>query len=152
MGLLTRTQQNTPATTNSLRDDFENVLKSFWDGNGHFDGLFSNGDWNPSVDVSENDEAYEVKVDLPGVKAEDIDISVTNDRLTIQGERTEEKETKDKTVHRVERSSGSFYRSIALPTGTDPDKVSADADNGVITITVPKGAEAKAKKITVKPK
>lgn len=64
----------------------------------------------------------------------------------------EEKETKDKTVHRVERSYGSFYRSIALPTGTDAEKVSADSDNGVITITVPKGAEAKAKRIAVKPK
>ncbi len=152
MGLLTRTQPNAPATIDRLRDDIENVLKSFWDGNGHFDGLFGESGWNPSVDVAENDDAYEVKVDLPGVKAEDIDISVTNDRLTIQGERKEEKETKDKTVHRIERSSGSFYRSIDLPMGTDADKVSADADNGVITITIPKGAEAKGKKIAVKPK
>ncbi len=152
MGLLTRTRPTVPATIERLRDDFENVLKNFWEGNGEMEGVLGTGNWQPRVDVSENDEGFEVKVDLPGIKPEDVDISVTNDRLTIQGERKEEKETKDKTFHRVERSYGSFYRSISLPTGTDADKVSADSDNGVITITVPKGAEAKAKRIAVKPK
>ena len=152
MGLLTRTRPAVPATIGRLRDDFENVLKTFWDGNEEMEGLLGNGNWQPRVDVSETDEAFEVKVDLPGIKPEDVDISVTNDRLTIQGERKEEKETKDKTVHRVERSYGSFYRSIALPIGTDAERVSADSDNGVITISVPKGPEAKARRIAVKPK
>ncbi|MEM9587573.1 MAG: Hsp20/alpha crystallin family protein [Planctomycetota bacterium] len=151
MGLLTRTRPTVPSTIDRLRDDFESVLRNFWDGDDEMEASFA-GDWKPSVDVAETDKAYEIKVDLPGIKPEDVDISVTNDRLTIQGERKEEKETKDKAQHRIERRYGSFYRSIALPAGTDADNVSADADNGVITVTVPKGEEAKAKRIAVKPK
>jgi HSP20 family protein len=152
MGLLTRRASSVPATVDRLRDEFDRVLQHFWDGNGDFEELSAVGDWHPSVDVSENDNSFEVKVDLPGIKPEDVDISVTDDRLTIQGERKEEKETKEKTRYRVERRYGSFYRSIALPAGTESDSVSAASDNGVITITVPKGTQAKAKRIAVKPK
>ena len=149
MGLLTRTRSSLPATVDRLREEFDNALQNWWAGD--LD-LLTNGDWQPRVDVSESEAAIEVKVDLPGVNPEDVDVSVTDDRLTIQGKREEEKETKEKTFRRVERRYGSFYRSISLPPGTEGDKVAAVSDNGVITITVPKGEKAKAKKIAVKPK
>ena len=152
MGLLTRTRQNAPATIDRLRDEFDRVLQNWWGDEGDLDELFSVREWKPSVDLSETDDAIEVKVDLPGIKPDDVDISVSENRLTIQGERKEEKETKDKTRHRVERHYGSFYRSITLPPGTEADKVAATSDNGVITITVPKAAEAKATKVPVKPR
>jgi HSP20 family protein len=152
MGLLTKHRSSVPTTLDHLRDEVEGALQNWWSGNGEFEELLSGGNWQPRVDISESENALEVKVDLPGIKPEDVDISVTDDRLTIQGERNEEKETKDKTVHRVERRYGSFYRSIALPTGTQADDVSAESDNGVITIRLPKPAESKAKRISVKPK
>ncbi len=151
MGLLTRHRSSVPTTIDRLREEFDRALQNWWSA-GEFEELAAGGDWQPSVDISESEDALEVKVDLPGIKPEDVDISVTDNRLTIQGERKEEKETKDKTVHRVERRYGSFLRSIGLPPGAEPDKVSAESDNGVITITVPKAAEAKAKKIDVKPR
>lgn len=152
MGLLTKQRSSVPTTLERLREEVDGALQSWWGGNGEFEELLSGGNWQPSVDISESEDALEVKVDLPGIKPEDVDISVTDDRLTIQGERNEEKETKDKTVHRVERRYGSFYRSIALPAGTQADDVSAESDNGVITIRLPKAAESKAKRIAVKPK
>ena len=153
MGLLTTRERSAiPTTVDRLRDEFNRALQNWWNDTTELKELFTGGDWNPSLDISETDEAVEIKVDLPGIKPEDMEIRVTDDRLTIQGERKEEKETKNKTIRRVERSYGSFYRSIALPAGAKADDVSAVSDNGVITITVPKGDAAKAKKIKVKPK
>lgn len=152
MGLLTRQRQSSvPTTIDRLRDEFDRALQNWWS-NGDFEELTAGGDWQPSVDISETEDALEVKVDLPGIKPEDVDISVTDNRLTIQGERKEEKETKEKTVHRIERRYGSFLRTITMPPGAEADKVSAESDNGVITIKVPKAPEAKAKKVAVKPK
>jgi HSP20 family protein len=151
MGLLSK-RPSVPTTIDRLRDEVDRTLQHWWSGNGEFEELMQGGDWQPSVDISETDGALEVKVDLPGIKPENVEISVTDDRLTIHGERKEEKETKEKTVHRVERRYGSFYRSIALPSGTNADDVRAESDNGVITITLPKPAESKAKRIAVKPK
>ena len=152
MGLLKRDHPTVPATIDRLREEFERTLQNWWNDNGDLEKAFSGSNWQPSVDISECDDAIEVKVDLPGIKPEDVDISVTDNRLTIKGEREEEKETKEKTAHRVERRYGSFYRSIELPAGTCADDVSAESDNGVITITLPKPPEAQAKRISVKPK
>lgn len=152
MGLLTKQRQSVPATIDRLREEFDRTLQNWWSDNGDFQKVIAGADWQPNVDISECDDAIEVKVDLPGIKPEDVDISVFDNRLTIKGEREEEKETKEKTVHRVERRYGSFYRSIELPAGTSADDVSAESDNGVITITLPKPPEAQAKRIAVKPK
>lgn len=137
-----------------MRDDFDRAMQSFWSGNGELANLMPSTDWEPSVDISENDSALIVKVDLPGIKPEDVEINVTDDRLTIKGERQVESETDDKDtkMHRVERHYGSFFRSISLPPGTKADEVVAEADNGVITINLPKGEVTKAKRVAVKPK
>jgi HSP20 family protein len=104
----------------------------------------------PTIDVSETDNEVDVKMDLPGMKAEEIDIQVHNNVLTIKGERNEDKEEKDRTFHRIERRSGSFARSIALPSVVDENKVDANYKDGVLKIRMPKTKEAKARKIAVK--
>lgn len=118
-------------------------------------------DWNggalsemtlPSTDISETDEAIEVKMDIPGLTADEIDIEVRGNTLQITGEHKEEKEEKGKTFHRVERRQGRIYRSISLPTEVDEKKVNAECRDGVLTITLPKAEQAKSHKITVKAK
>ncbi|QEG01763.1 Spore protein SP21 [Stieleria maiorica] len=154
MGLLTRHRSSFPTSIDRMRDEFDRALQNFWGGNGDFESMLPASEWQPSVDISETDQALQVKVDLPGIKPEDVEISVSEDRLTIKGERKEEAETDDKEtkVHRIERRYGSFYRSIALPPGTKAEDVVAEADNGVITIHLPKGEVSKAKRVAVKAK
>lgn len=137
---------------NSLREQFENMVKNVFDGDAESELSVGDFAWRPRMDVAETEEAYQVTVDLPGVDPEKVDISVTDNQLTVKGERSEEKETKDKTFHRVERSYGSFYRSVTLPTGCETDKIAASSSNGVINISIPKTKEAKAKTIKIKAK
>jgi HSP20 family protein len=106
--------------------------------------------WAPSMDVSETPEALVVKAELPGVDPKDVEISVSGDTLTLKGEKKEEKEEKGKTWHRVERSYGSFVRSVRLPSAVDPDRITAEAREGVLTVMLPKTEKAKTKRIEVK--
>jgi HSP20 family protein len=108
--------------------------------------------WAPQVDVEETEKEFLVKADLPGVDPKDVDIRVVDNVLTVRGGKEEKREEKKKNYHRMERFCGQLYRAIALPAGTDADKVNATSANGVITITIPKRAEAQPKKITVQPK
>jgi HSP20 family protein len=105
--------------------------------------------WSPVIDVIEKDEKFIVKVELPGVKEEDIDVSVAGDMLTISGEKRTESEEKRKGYHYSESSYGSFSRSITVPSTVDTSKIEADFDKGVLEITLPKTAEVKPKKIKV---
>jgi HSP20 family protein len=106
-------------------------------------------DWTPSVDISETDTAYLIKGEIPGVKKEDVKVTVQNGMLTIQGERKMEKEEKGKKFHRVERSYGSFVRSFRLPDDADENKVKAKFKDGMINVTLAKSAKAKTKAIDV---
>ena len=104
----------------------------------------------PSLDLSETPNTIEVRMDVPGIKAEEIDVQLTNGVLTISGERKEEKEEKGKMFHRVERRYGSFSRSVTVPSAVAEDKVDAQYHDGVLTITLQKTEEAKSRKIKVK--
>jgi HSP20 family protein len=104
----------------------------------------------PSLDLAETEAAIEVRMDIPGMEAKDIDIQVNGNLLTISGERKEEKEEKGKTFHRVERRSGSFSRTVTLPAAVKEDAVDAQYKNGILTVKLAKTEEAKARKITVK--
>ena len=104
-------------------------------------------EWMPSVDISETDKQVIVKAELPGIAREDIDISLDDNYLIIKGEKKEEKKETDKHYHRVERTFGSFYRSLVLPTAVEKDKIDATYKDGILTVVLPKSAEA-AKKIT----
>lgn len=131
----------------TLRDEMEDLLSRIW-GDGD-EGWFG-GTMAPSADLSETDKAVEVRMDLPGVKPEEIDIQLNNNVLTVSGERSEEKEEKGRTYHRVERRAGKFARSFTLPCAVAEDEVAAEHHDGILTITLPKTEEAKARKITVK--
>jgi len=106
--------------------------------------------WLPAVDVSETGDKITVKAEIPGMEAKDIDISMVGDTLVIKGEKKAEKEEKDENYHMVERSYGSFSRSMKLPATVDPDNVDASYKNGVLTIVLPKKEEVKPKPIEIK--
>ena len=103
-----------------------------------------------ALDVMENPENYVVKASVPGVKPEEIEITIDNNMLTIKGETKEETEREEGNYHLRERRSGSFYRSVALPANVKADQIEAVNENGVLTLTLPKAEETKPKKIEVK--
>ncbi|HEX9343905.1 MAG TPA: Hsp20/alpha crystallin family protein [Actinomycetota bacterium] len=106
--------------------------------------------WAPAIDISERKDAYVVTVEVPGVKQDDIDITLEDGLLTISGERKLTQESSDQQYHRVERRYGAFRRSITLPSQVRADAIEASFDNGVLEVVLPKAEEAKPKKITVR--
>jgi HSP20 family protein len=106
----------------------------------------------PAIDIAENDKSYKITAELPGLEASNVDISVSGDMLTIKGEKRQEKEEKNENYYLSERAFGSFHRSFTLPDGVDRDKISSELTKGVLTVTLPKTAEAQKhhKKIEVK--
>ena len=107
-------------------------------------------DWTPVVDIQETDVEYQVKVELPEVKKEDVKVTVENGVLTLQGERKQEKEEKGKKFHRIERSYGSFLRTFTVPLDTDETKVAADFKDGILKVHLPKTEKPRPKAIEVK--
>lgn len=107
------------------------------------------GLWSPSVDVSETKDDIVLTAEVPGLKKEDIKLSVQDNVLTISGEKKIEKEEKDANYHRLERSFGSFCRSFTLPTPVQPDKIKASYKEGVLKVTLPKTEEVKPKEIPI---
>ena len=107
--------------------------------------------WAPALDISERKDAYLVTVELPGVEAEDLEITMEDGLLTIQGERHFAHDSSEQQFHRVERRYGAFRRSITLPAQVQAEQIEATFDNGVLQILVPKMEEAKPKRIQVRP-
>ncbi|MGE5848909.1 MAG: Hsp20/alpha crystallin family protein [Candidatus Methylomirabilota bacterium] len=105
--------------------------------------------WSPLVDVHETKEGFQLQVELPGVKQEDIQVSIVGDTLTLKGERKAETEVKEDHYHRIERSYGTFQRRVVLPSVADPNRVKATYRDGVLQIQLPKKEEAKPKEIKV---
>jgi HSP20 family protein len=103
------------------------------------------GAFTPSLDVKESDKDFTIRAELPGVEEKDIEVTLTNDAVTIKGEKKEEKEDKGKNYYYMERSYGSFNRVIPLAVETDANKAQASFKNGVLNITIPKSASAKTK-------
>jgi HSP20 family protein len=106
----------------------------------------------PAVDVTDDSKAYKITAELPGMSDKDIDVSVTGDAIVLKGEKRQEREEKDKNRYVSERSYGAFQRTFALPDGVDSDKIGAEFAKGVLTLTLPKTADAQKqqKKIEVK--
>ena len=106
----------------------------------------------PPIDMSEDDKAYKVSAELPGLDAKDVQVSVSGDRLVLKGEKRQQQEEKNKNYYLSERTYGSFERSFELPVSVDRDKIAADFSKGVLTITMPKTAEVQQqqKKIEIK--
>jgi HSP20 family protein len=107
--------------------------------------------WAPALDISERKDAYLVTVELPGVEAEDLEITLEDGLLTIQGERHFAHDSSEQQFHRVERRYGAFRRSITLPAQVRAEQIEASFDNGVLQILVPKMEEATPKRIQIRP-
>ncbi|MCC6397614.1 MAG: Hsp20/alpha crystallin family protein [Bacteroidetes bacterium] len=139
-----------PSEVLGIQKEINRMFDSFFRGP-EDDGLQTTS-WNPLVDVTENDHAYLLNVELPGVSRNDVKIVVQDNQLTIRGEKKQEKESKNSNYHRVERSYGSFQRTFTLPSTVKAEKIEANYNDGVLSITVPKAEEARAKEIEVKVK
>lgn len=111
--------------------------------------LMAVADWMPSVDISETDTAYLIKGEIPGVKKEDVKVTLQDGMLTIQGERKLEKEEKGKKFHRVECSYGNFVRSFRVPDDADEAGVKAEFKDGMLNVTLPKSEREKPKSVNV---
>ena len=130
-----------------LHRDMDDLLHGFFDG---WDWpSWSLSRW-PALDIVEHDNEYVVKAEVPGCKADDLEISVHNSTLVIRGEKKEEEKKEGKDFYHVERSFGSFRRELNLASDIDPDKIQAYCENGVLTIKLPKSEKAKPVKIKVK--
>jgi HSP20 family protein len=105
--------------------------------------------WIPPVDIYETGDSLVLKAELPGINPEEVEIRVEDRTLYLKGERKFEKEVKEDNLHRVERSYGTFTRSFALPNTIDADKVKAEYENGILTLTMPKREEAKPRTIKI---
>ena len=137
-------------TLGSTRKDLDSLLSRFFRGTPSL-GTFTE-EWLPSMDISETKKNFIVKAELPGLDANDVNVSLSGDLLTIKGEKKREEEEKDEHHHYVERYSGSFQRSFQLPTSVQGDKVEATFDKGVLKVTIPKVEEAEKKDIEIKVK
>jgi HSP20 family protein len=132
----------------SLQHEIDRLFEDFTRGF----SVFGNGkmDLLPSMDVTETDKEIEITAELPGLEEKDVQINVSDNVLTIRGEKKAEKEAKDKNHRLIERSYGSFERTLELPNGVNADAVKANIAKGVLKVTVPKPAPAQVKKIEVK--
>lgn len=105
--------------------------------------------WAPDTDMSETENAYTLTMDLPGLKKDDVDVSFTDNRLTISGERSRETKEEDKDFIRKERYLGKFSRAFTMPADVVEDKIKATFKNGVLTVDIPKAEVKKPKKVSI---
>jgi len=138
MWLTTTNPRRVTPRFHSIFDDFS---KSFDSG--------ATRSFSPSLDVREDDKSYQVAIEIPGIEKKDIDISVKDNVLTIKGEKKQENSENKDGYTWVERSYGSFHRSIRVPENTIGDAISASLENGVLQVTLPKGDQPEKKQITI---
>lgn len=130
---------------NSMLDD----AFSAWPFQGQENGAVTSS-WLPATDVFEDKDTVKIVAEVPGVRPEDVKISLENNLLTIRGEKRQQAEEKTERVHRYERTYGSFERAFSLPTTVDPEKIAASYANGLLTVTIPKAERARPREIPVK--
>jgi len=133
----------------NIREEMNRLFDDFFSGWPERRKGLLEGEWAPTIDVAETENDIVVTAELPGVEQDGVDITITDDILTLKGEKKEEREVKKENYHRIERSYGSFQRSVNLPTGVQSDKAKASYKDGVLKITVPKAEEAKPKQIKI---
>jgi HSP20 family protein len=133
-----------------LGRDFSNLLENFFKGHPDDASFVDTGSWAPAVDIKEDKDRFLVIADIPGVKKENIHVSLENNILTIQGERRSEKKETENNYSRVERTQGQFYRRFSLPQTVDEGKISAKCKHGVLEISIPKKESGLEKQIEIK--
>jgi HSP20 family protein len=146
--MLTRTQRDPWNLMSQWRRDIDRVFSGLEEGT-PANGAVTAASWAPAVDIKEEDGAYVLHADVPGVDPTDIELQMENGVLTLRGERKSEvKEEKD-NYHRVERVTGSFYRRFTLPDTADAENISAKSVNGVLEVRIPKQARVQPRRIEV---
>jgi HSP20 family protein len=131
-----------------MRSEMDRLWETFFEGKPR--RRMDEGEWLPSIDVSETKNDLVVKAELPGMDPKDIDISLNDGYLTLKGEKKQEREEKEEDYHYIERSYGSFTRSVHLPKEVKRDKIAASYKNGILKITLPKSEEAKKEEIKIR--
>ena len=129
----------------TLRKEMDRLFERFWDG----DETPAQGAWNPRIDISETKEAFTVKAEVPGIEPKEIQLTLENGVLILRGEKRQDMEQKDERFYRAERSYGSFVRSLRLPANVDATKVNATFKHGLLTVVLPKAAEARGQAIPI---
>ena len=130
-----------------LHDQMNRLFSGFWSGD-----VAGSGSWSPALDIVELPEEVLVRVEVPGIDPENVEISVNGDVLEIRGEREREETSEDAKWYRYERRAGSFRRALQLPVAIDAERIEAEARDGLLTIRLPKQKEELPKRITIKAK
>ena len=133
----------------SLQNDMNRLFNTFFDTPSTGNGGNTPRRWIPAMDLVETDEHFVLKADLPGLAEEDVNLEVEDNVLTVSGERQAEHEDKREGYVRVERSYGAFRRSLTLPEGIDPERVTASFDKGVLEVRIPKPEERKPRRVAI---
>jgi len=131
---------------NTLQSNLNRIFQDYGRGS---DELMTGGTFVPPVDIYEDEHNITLKMEVPGIDEKDIQITLENNTLTVRGERKFEKDEKEENFHRIERRYGSFTRSFSLPNTVDTENVTANYNNGILTVQLAKRAEAKPKQIKV---
>ncbi|MFW6078875.1 MAG: Hsp20/alpha crystallin family protein [Gemmatimonadota bacterium] len=130
-----------------IRDEMDRLLGSTLGAGGG--GAGEAVGWAPATDVVEQPEEFEVTVELPGMRREDVHVELQDRQLTVRGEKREERERRDERRHLIERSYGSFTRSLTLPRSVDPDRIDARFEDGVLRVRLPKSEAGQGRRIRI---
>jgi len=131
-----------------MRDEMDNMFRRFHT-TPQEDGLYADSDWSPRVDISETENGYTLKAELPGVSKDDVKITIKEDVLTLRGEKKSDCQAEDQAHHICEIVSGKFARSFRLHAPVEKEKIDATFENGILTMNIPKAEEAKPKEIEI---
>jgi HSP20 family protein len=133
----------------SMEDLLDRYSRSLGFPIGRSGELLANGEWHPRVDISENGDTFVIKAEIPGVKKDDVKVTVDNGLVTLEGEREQEREEKGWRYHRIEREYGNFIRSFTLPSNADSSKLKAQFHDGLLEVVIPKAEGTKTKAVSV---
>ncbi len=132
----------------SIQNEVNRIFNSFFDAPSSAAATGARR-WIPAMDLTEHDDAFVLRADLPGVAEDDVKVELDENVLTVSGERRSERDEQQQGVHRVERSFGSFSRSLTVPEGVDADAIEANVDRGVLTVRIPKPAERTPRRVAI---
>jgi len=145
---MTQLTRRTPSRTlRDLQREVDSIFDQFFDRDRDEEG--TSAVWAPRTDLAETDDAYTLRVDVPGMTKEDISINLQNNTLTISGERLSERTEESEEYVRVERAFGNFHRTFTLPDAVDQENIEATYENGVLTINIPKTAKSTRRQIEI---
>ncbi|MFB6231552.1 MAG: Hsp20/alpha crystallin family protein [Salinibacter sp.] len=145
---MTQLTRRTPSRTlRDLQREVDSIFDQFFDRDRDEEG--TSAVWAPRTDLAETDDAYTLRVDVPGMTKEDISINLQNNTLTISGERSSERTEESEEYVRVERAFGNFHRTFTLPDAVDQENIEATYENGVLTINIPKTAKSTRRQIEI---